>query len=405
VLAPGHPKGQIRYLLSLKLVDAAGRVWGERVSEPCNAWCPTHQWEPGSTITDHHALMVPADTPPGTYTVQLSWLDLASGQPLPLADGIGDSVVTLLDVTVAESSLQTPVQPPPVPLDVHFSNDLRLRGVDVPGEPLSVGASLSLALLWQAPPEGSLPASLTASVEAWGEGAEPIARWELPLVAEAYPPSQWTPNRYVRGRFGLDVPTALAPGRYRLTLRLLDATGRSISFERAGSSLLLEILGDLLRSPDDERIRLADLRVGDRPRSFDLPPLATPLEIEWVQGVTLRGAEWAAGARPGETAPVMLVWQAGGATERPYKVFLHLRDASGRTVTQDDTVPAHGAAPTTSWAAGEVVVDEHTLTLPPDLAPGNYTLFVGLYHEASDERLPLNTGAADAYRLGVLEIR
>lgn len=90
-------------------------------------------------------------------------------------------------------------------------------------------------------------------------------------------------------------------------------------------------------------------------------------------------AVWPAVARPGDVVQARLVWSADRTPTRPYKVFLHLLDGAGNVVAQRDGEPGGGARPTTSWAPGERVTDNHGVLLPPDLPPGAYTLRLGLY--------------------------
>jgi hypothetical protein len=93
-------------------------------------------------------------------------------------------------------------------------------------------------------------------------------------------------------------------------------------------------------------------------------------------------------AVPGDRVPVVLYWQATEASEDDLSVFLHLMGPGGELIWQDDGAAAHGARPTWSWEAGEVIVDPHTLPLPPDLPEGDYRLVAGLYDWRTGERLP-----------------
>jgi hypothetical protein len=71
------------------------------------------------------------------------------------------------------------------------------------------------------------------------------------------------------------------------------------------------------------------------------------------------------------------------------KVFVHLTEDLLRPLAQDDGLPGAGCCSTDTWVNGEVVVDPHVIPLPTDLRPGNYRLLVGMYHEASGQRLPV----------------
>lgn len=90
-------------------------------------------------------------------------------------------------------------------------------------------------------------------------------------------------------------------------------------------------------------------------------------------------------------AGVDLVWRADGAVQQEAKVFVHLYDAAGNLVAQHDSVPVNGTRPTTTWEAGETLVDRHGLALPDQVA-GPLQLVVGLYEPATGERLRTSDG-------------
>ncbi|MFN2162307.1 MAG: hypothetical protein ACK2UN_09570 [Candidatus Promineifilaceae bacterium] len=79
----------------------------------------------------------------------------------------------------------------------------------------------------------------------------------------------------------------------------------------------------------------------------------------------------------GDIIPIRLSWSAEVPLDERYKVFLHLVDENGAIVAQQDSEPA--SSPTTTWQPGEIFVDNQAVLLPPELAPGEYRLLVGLY--------------------------
>lgn len=113
--------------------------------------------------------------------------------------------------------------------------------------------------------------------------------------------------------------------------------------------------------------------------------------------------------RPGEALTVRLIWQAGAAPPADYTVFVHLY-APGQEdqslAAQSDQAPCGGAYPTSRWEAGEIVVDEHTLVVPPDFAAQTAVLAAGVYSWPSLERLPLQaeTGVLPGERLRLAEL-
>jgi len=112
---------------------------------------------------------------------------------------------------------------------------------------------------------------------------------------------------------------------------------------------------------------------------------------------------WPAAARPGDVVGVRLVWAADAAPARAYKVFLHLLAPDGQLAAQRDGEPGGGSRPTTGWAAGEVVIDNHGLLLPAGLPPGEYVLRVGLY-DAFDPAARLAVAGGDSLLLATITV-
>ena len=126
---------------------------------------------------------------------------------------------------------------------------------------------------------------------------------------------------------------------------------------------------------------LARLIIGPfvvRARSSGLSERA-PLQQNIVPGLSLVSATASAPGRPGDALAVHLRWNAETGHLARYTVFVHLLDTNGRLQAQSDAEPDSGRFPTSSWLAGELIDDVHTLGLPSKLAPGSYTLRVGLY--------------------------
>ena len=102
-------------------------------------------------------------------------------------------------------------------------------------------------------------------------------------------------------------------------------------------------------------------------------------------------------ADPQSSISITLVWRAEAETHSSYHVFLHLIGPDLALVAQSDGIPANWTRPTTGWLPGEYVTDTHTLTIPPDLPAGDYTLSAGLYLPGG-ERLTTPDGS-DAIHL------
>lgn len=112
-------------------------------------------------------------------------------------------------------------------------------------------------------------------------------------------------------------------------------------------------------------------------------------------------------ARPGFGTSITYRWQAI-PMHRDYSVFVHIRDADGRIVLQDDHTPPQGTA---IWSGP--VEYERSIVLSPNMPHGRYDIVVGLYDSKHGQgRRPLKPGpgltAADdpptACKVGALTV-
>jgi len=90
---------------------------------------------------------------------------------------------------------------------------------------------------------------------------------------------------------------------------------------------------------------------------------------------------------------VTLYWQALRPPERDYCAAVHLLDASGAVLAQDDRAPgADRGYPPSLWRAEDLVAETHTLPLPPGASGEGVRVRVGLYDWASGEHLLAGAG-------------
>lgn len=102
--------------------------------------------------------------------------------------------------------------------------------------------------------------------------------------------------------------------------------------------------------------------------------------------------------RPGERLQFVLFWRLLQRPERQYTFFMHLLDRESRVVAGYDA----NTYATMYWpeGGGELLLSHFPLSIPADLAPGEYQVEIGVYHQPTGERLPvLQDGDVVADRL------
>jgi hypothetical protein len=205
-----------------------------------------------------------------------------------------------------------------------------------------------------------------------------VAQTDELLLGGFYQPTVWPQDGVVIDRHRLRLPADLAPGRYRLEMGLYPP-------EDPGT--LLPVDGG------SERAVLGFLAT----EGWLLPAAQTPMDADFGGLVRLLGYTSDCDLRA-PTCTVRLHWQSTQEVGADFAVFVHLVAEDGRIIAQHDGTPEGGFYPTSAWAPGEVVVDEHRLDLPAEQVPGDYRLLVGLYRPDTAERLPVL--GADGWPVG-----
>jgi 4-amino-4-deoxy-L-arabinose transferase-like glycosyltransferase len=118
------------------------------------------------------------------------------------------------------------------------------------------------------------------------------------------------------------------------------------------------------------------------PCAADPLPLEGPLDF---LGHTLPDQP----ARPGETVEIETCWQVTARPARPLSLMAHLVGPGNTPALVGDGL----GVPPETWQAGDVIVQRHRLTLPPDAPGGDYALYVGAYWLDSMERWSTSSGA------------
>jgi hypothetical protein len=137
------------------------------------------------------------------------------------------------------------------------------------------------------------------------------------------------------------------------------------------------------------------------------PPTAPTIEINQTFGglMTLEGATISPTAPlRGDVTAITLFWHAEQPIPKRYKIFIHLLDAKGTIAAQRDSEPGGGAALTTTWKAGERVIDQHGLLIDGSLSAGTYRLIMGVY-DLDQPTVRLKVGDVDFIELGRLTLR
>jgi hypothetical protein len=360
-----------------QLQDLNGRVRVDLVSYPYFNSYRASDFPTNGLVDDAYLLPLPQGLAPGSY-----WLALALGES---HDDLRSKPVIIGQVEIPE---RVPLQPSPQQ-SAHMiaGNQIQLLGFDLERSQrrlsalrrqpsvVRAGDYLRYRLYWQA---------IRPVTKNYHGFVHLIDLHGRPLVQEDqlpgpffHPPLLWNSYRYQTDTYLLRIPPNATGGLYWPAVGLYDFA----TLERL--PLFVDETGDLgydYRLPPIKVVGPAHkqpaqaltVQVGDFARlvGYDLPVLASTVRV-------------------GEALTLTLYYQSERTTPGDYTRFVHLYDAQGNLVTQSDSPPQGGVNPTWSWVRGETVVDPVTVQLPPEAAPGAYTLYTGLYNPADGVRVPL----------------
>jgi len=259
--------------------------------------------------------------------------------------------------------------PPPTPAverqrQADFGEALRLTSFGLSATNPNPGDEVEITLHWQTldqvGPEYTVFLHLIAPD---GTGIDGL---DEPLLGGLYQPTLWPADTTMSDPHRLTLPPEIPPGRYRLDLGL---------YPSGQPEALLPVEGW-------DRLPLTALNVGD----IATPPPTTSTDVTF--GDQVRLLDYDLDPITNHESRITLHWQAAAPMGRNYTVFVHVLDAQGNIVAQDDGPPGDPFFPTSTWLPGDIVLDARMLTLPADASPGEYIVLVGLYYEPTADRLP-----------------
>lgn len=195
-------------------------------------------------------------------------------------------------------------------------------------------------------------------------------------VARTLRPLLTTPNRLILagGRPGRvePLPTLLASGQPFVYVRTADDADDVVSYlDASGACAQREDVGD---------VQLWRCHA------------AAPSLAVFDDGIELAAAHLPDALQ--ETLYLTLFWRTAAplaADYADYTVFVHVIDGNGRMIGQWDQPPAAGAAPTSSWTPGRIVVDDYRIELDQRDAQRPVQVRVGLYEPTTGARLSVTT--------------
>ncbi|PIE81817.1 MAG: hypothetical protein CSA11_02815 [Chloroflexi bacterium] len=348
------------YHLSVRLSDADGQLWQQADIPLWND--TTTPYRNSLLLRTDHEITLPAGMPSGSYTMTLRLLD-KNLELIATSDNIIDFPVSQVSV----NSSKNPDDLPPITQQKERLGPLNLHGFTLPSGNIKPGHVVPLTLYWQVrqPPQTDLQLQFVLL----DNDQNPVWGQNQPLAQDISPSSTWQADEVLKTTANFIMPATAVTKPYTIRLTLTDPTGKPVS-----KTIELD----------------KTVMVEEWPLETIQPTIPTPIDailgkppLIRLSGIDLSETT----VQPNSILPLTFFWQAIEAPEDNFAVFIHLVDAEQNIVSQQDSMPVNGLRPTASWRPDEVVVDSQHLFLSPDLSPGNYQLYAGLYNPYTELRL------------------
>lgn len=266
-------------------------------------------------------------------------------------------------------------------IDLIYDGKIKLLGYAVSSRRAKPGDALTLTLYWQA----RAPIDEDYSI-----GIRVIDANQIAIGArDSYPghgmlPTRlWRAGQIIRDEYWLPIAGNATPGVAQMIVALYERTTKH----------------DL--TAVDPQGNAVTPRIGEIKISPSLPVVAPRVRNEanvvFGKQITLIGYDVIHAASPNPGFELVLYWKRIAPIETDYTTFVHVFDANGQRIAQQDRMPPNN--PTSLWDDGEIVIERFQFDVPAK------QIAVGWYRADTGERLPLADASGDAYSIRVEDAR
>lgn len=195
------------YVLFVHLVAVDGEKVDQIDRHPMAEAYPTYLWQEDDAFTDMYHFYIPADIKPGKYRFLVGWVDLATGNRLPvIIDGNASELdaVAVGILTVPDPAYEGYL--PAVETDASFGNPhvIELTGYDINPDKLAEQNMLDLIFSWHTP--SGVPLDYTVFVHVIDENGELVAQSDSAPSAGRFPTSLWLTGEMVYDKHQIQLP-------------------------------------------------------------------------------------------------------------------------------------------------------------------------------------------------------
>jgi hypothetical protein len=352
-------------------------------------WIATLWWVRSIGFGAHGRLLLVA-SPAVALLLALGWRELAMALPAQLRNiaraGLLGALL-LLPLLPLPAFLRNYAQPAPINLaatkldrvvNAHYDEGMIVAGIDLPQGPF-ISPQREMPLTLYLSSDAGVAGFYTLFVHLVDADGRVLHAFDGVPFGGRHPTRQWRAGETFADTYTIALPADFDAKQAPL-LRLVAG------FYPFGqpSERLFAHDGNGERIGDE--VLLANVRVVDD--AMRSAPITATL-TQWDNGITLTEATF---HEESDRVILTTMWQARSLIQRDYTLFVHLLDANGQLIAQQDQPPQGGHLPTSVWQAGELIHETFEVKVPADKAAQWTTAMIGLYDAATGERAKWASG-------------
>ncbi|MEW5717222.1 MAG: glycosyltransferase family 39 protein [Chloroflexota bacterium] len=263
----------------------------------------------------------------------------------------------------------------PNPVHITFAAQAELVGYALPQTRVAPGGELPLTIYWRA--REPIAEDFSVYVRLFDANDKIIARWDAFPGGGLYPTRVWPPGEVIADEYRIPIPLDARAGVGRIEAGLF----RRVPLETLTAR---DPRGNIV-TPTIARFKIVE-------QTPPAPKIENAADHNFGDQIALVGYARPDSVARDSTLSLKLYWRARAPIAEDYTIFVHLVNANGKIIAQQDAQPQRGAYPTSFWDAGEIVTDEYALAIPRDASRGEYHVRVGIYRVSDGARLTTRDG-------------
>ncbi|MCI0475240.1 MAG: hypothetical protein L0Y55_03260, partial [Anaerolineales bacterium] len=210
----------------------------------------------------------------------------------------------------------------PHPVHITFADQAELVGYALPQTRVAPGGELPLTIYWRA--REPMHEDFSVFIRVFDANDKIIARWDAFPGGGLYPTRVWQPGEVIEDKYRLHIPFDARAGVGRIEVGLF----RRVPLE---TLMARDPRGNIV-TPTIARFKI----VG---QAQPAPPIENVVDYTFGDQIALIGFARSENIARGSTLALKLFWRAQKSIAEDYTIFIHLVDANGKIIAQDDAQP------------------------------------------------------------------